>query len=331
VPPPWDRTIKAPTLETVDRAPRFCRSEPRPQRWFRAGASVFSRHSQSAAPDDARASERPTRTRPLRQGIAVVRAPPGATLADRPEQASAEGRSRRSHPARPGRLDGGQLAHPLDDLRARASGRARTTAIPDQCRREADASSSSRAGVWSDLPCALACPQKSSSDGPGSARCSYARAGAGLATRVASSGRRCRWPRCRQGLGEVPRGAVCDSFIAEWCWRDARACDGRRRAPVGRGAELVVLDRALGAVDAGGSRALGLWGEPGIGKSRLLGELGSRALARGHLVLAGRAAELERDVPFGLWVDALDSPVGALWGRGGGGDGGGPAGRAAAR
>jgi hypothetical protein len=41
---------------------------------------------------------------------------------------------------------------------------------------------------------------------------------------------------------------------------------------------------------------LGLWVDPGIGKSRLLGELGSGALALGHLVLAGRAAELERDV-----------------------------------
>jgi DNA-binding CsgD family transcriptional regulator len=81
---------------------------------------------------------------------------------------------------------------------------------------------------------------------------------------------------------------------------------------VGRDAELAVLERALGAVDAGGSRALGVWGEPGIGKSRLLQELRGRAAARGHLVLAGRAAELERDVPFALWSDALEGHVGAL-------------------
>ena len=51
-------------------------------------------------------------------------------------------------------------------------------------------------------------------------------------------------------------------------------------------------------------------GEPGIGKSRLLGELGGRAEDRGHVVVAGRAAELERDVPFAVWSDALDGHLG---------------------
>ena len=72
---------------------------------------------------------------------------------------------------------------------------------------------------------------------------------------------------------------------------------------VGRDAELRVLERAL---EGGSSRAVGVVGEPGIGKSRLLGELGRRAAERGHVVVAGRAAELERDVPFALWADALD-------------------------
>ena len=75
---------------------------------------------------------------------------------------------------------------------------------------------------------------------------------------------------------------------------------------VGRDAELRVLKRALESVEGGGSRAVGIVGEPGIGKSRLLGELGGRAAERGHTVVAGRAAELERDVPFALWGDALD-------------------------
>ncbi|HZB75114.1 MAG TPA: AAA family ATPase, partial [Solirubrobacteraceae bacterium] len=79
---------------------------------------------------------------------------------------------------------------------------------------------------------------------------------------------------------------------------------------VGRDAELRALERALEALDGGEPRALGLVGEPGIGKSRLLGELGRRAACRGHVVLAGRASELERDVPFALWVDALDDQVG---------------------
>jgi DNA-binding CsgD family transcriptional regulator len=75
---------------------------------------------------------------------------------------------------------------------------------------------------------------------------------------------------------------------------------------VERDAELRVLERALEDVEGGRSRAVGIVGEPGIGKSRLLGECGARAAARGHVVLAGRAAELERDVPFAVWVDALD-------------------------
>ena len=75
---------------------------------------------------------------------------------------------------------------------------------------------------------------------------------------------------------------------------------------VERDAELRVLERALDEAQGGRSRAVGILGEPGIGKSRLLGEFGARAAARGHVVLAGRAAELERDVPFALWVDALD-------------------------
>jgi AAA ATPase domain len=67
-----------------------------------------------------------------------------------------------------------------------------------------------------------------------------------------------------------------------------------------------VLERALTAVEGGPSRTVGLRGEPGIGKSRLLAELASRAEERGHLVLAGRATELERDLPFALLIDAFD-------------------------
>jgi ATP/maltotriose-dependent transcriptional regulator MalT len=77
-------------------------------------------------------------------------------------------------------------------------------------------------------------------------------------------------------------------------------------ALIGRRHELGVLDRALAAVERGPSRAVGLRGEPGIGKSRLLAELASRAEERGHLVLSGRATELERDLPFALLIDAFD-------------------------
>ena len=52
-----------------------------------------------------------------------------------------------------------------------------------------------------------------------------------------------------------------------------------------------------------------LEGEPGIGKTRMLGELRDRAEARDCLVLAGSATEFERDLPFSVWVDALDGYV----------------------
>ena len=78
---------------------------------------------------------------------------------------------------------------------------------------------------------------------------------------------------------------------------------------VERDAEVRVLERALEAVEGGSSRAVGIVGEAGIGKSRLLGELADRSAARGHVVLAGRAAELERDIPFALWIDTLDDDL----------------------
>jgi predicted ATPase len=53
-------------------------------------------------------------------------------------------------------------------------------------------------------------------------------------------------------------------------------------------------------------------GEPGIGKTRLLAELGALAGARGRLVLSGSASELEDDLPFWAFVDALDDHVDGL-------------------
>jgi ATP/maltotriose-dependent transcriptional regulator MalT len=73
-----------------------------------------------------------------------------------------------------------------------------------------------------------------------------------------------------------------------------------------------VLDDALSVLDSGRSAALALVGEPGIGKTRLLVELGARADARGWLVLYGSASELERHLPFWVFVDALDEYVAGL-------------------
>ena len=81
---------------------------------------------------------------------------------------------------------------------------------------------------------------------------------------------------------------------------------------VGRAETCGVFDDLLAGLERGQSAALALVGEPGIGKTRLLAELAARADARGHLVLGGSASELERDLPFWLFVDALDEYVQGL-------------------
>src|SRR5215207_886358 len=81
---------------------------------------------------------------------------------------------------------------------------------------------------------------------------------------------------------------------------------------VGRAEACGVFDDALSGLDRGRSAALALVGEPGIGKTRLLVELAARADALGQLVLYGSASELERDLPFWVFVDALDEYVAGL-------------------
>src|SRR5919109_1076044 len=78
---------------------------------------------------------------------------------------------------------------------------------------------------------------------------------------------------------------------------------------VGREAELAELDSLLGALSNGASCCVAIEGDPGIGKTRLLSELGHRADANGCLVVTGAAAEFERDLPFSVWADALDAYV----------------------
>ncbi len=77
---------------------------------------------------------------------------------------------------------------------------------------------------------------------------------------------------------------------------------------MGRGPELAALNAALDA----GERLAAVSGAPGIGKSRLLAAVGAEAAASGALVLRGRAAEFEQDLPFAVWIDALDDRVAAL-------------------
>jgi predicted ATPase len=81
---------------------------------------------------------------------------------------------------------------------------------------------------------------------------------------------------------------------------------------IGRERELARLRAALDELQAGAAAVVAMAGEPGIGKSRLLRALREDAGARGMLVLSGRAAEFERELPYGALVDALDAHLRTL-------------------
>ena len=81
---------------------------------------------------------------------------------------------------------------------------------------------------------------------------------------------------------------------------------------VGRAEELGQLDRVLVGLEKGRAASVEVRGEPGIGKTRLLAEFGARADRRGWTVLSGSASELERDLPFSVFVDAVDEFLGGL-------------------
>ena len=78
---------------------------------------------------------------------------------------------------------------------------------------------------------------------------------------------------------------------------------------IGRESELEQFDDALASLGATASACIAVEGEPGIGKTRLLAEVRLRAEERGCLVLRGAATEFEREVPFGVWTDAMDAYV----------------------
>ena len=79
---------------------------------------------------------------------------------------------------------------------------------------------------------------------------------------------------------------------------------------IGRDQEIAAAEVVLESL-SDAPRVIAIAGEPGIGKTRLLGELSSRADQRGHLVLNGRGAEFERELPFGAFADALDDYLAA--------------------
>lgn len=86
----------------------------------------------------------------------------------------------------------------------------------------------------------------------------------------------------------------------------ARPAMSSLRLPfVGRTGEWLALREMLERSIAGHGAVILLAGEPGIGKSRLLEELGGLATARGAQVLSGHCYELEQNVAYAPVVEAL--------------------------
>ncbi len=81
---------------------------------------------------------------------------------------------------------------------------------------------------------------------------------------------------------------------------------------IGRAQQLEGVAAALARLEVKQSALIGISGEPGIGKTAMLRALVARGEEAGHLVLAGRAAEFEREVPFSVFVDALDAYLATL-------------------
>jgi DNA-binding NarL/FixJ family response regulator len=74
---------------------------------------------------------------------------------------------------------------------------------------------------------------------------------------------------------------------------------------VGRAQEMEALERALRAAQGGAGQCIVITGDAGVGKSRLLAEIGRRAGAERFLTLEGYCFEQDVSFPYAPLVDAL--------------------------
>ncbi len=87
----------------------------------------------------------------------------------------------------------------------------------------------------------------------------------------------------------------------------------RRLSPfVGRERELATFDELLGRVERGHGAAVGILGEPGMGKSRLLLELRRAIQGRRFTFLEARCPSYGGAVPYAILLDILRSNCGIL-------------------
>ena len=97
-------------------------------------------------------------------------------------------------------------------------------------------------------------------------------------------------------------------------WRSARdaVAPVRTTGFVGRDRELASLERFLPQVEDGRGQVVGIVGEPGIGKSRLLAEFRRRAGAGRMIWVEGRCLSYGAAIPYSLALDLLRSHCGIV-------------------
>jgi DNA-binding SARP family transcriptional activator len=100
----------------------------------------------------------------------------------------------------------------------------------------------------------------------------------------------------REEVGDVPSRSTLD--VAERLRADAHA----RRAEhlAGRETEIAALDALLARAKVEGPRLIVIRGEPGIGKTALLGELSARLEAIGDAALSAQATPADAVTPYGV-------------------------------
>jgi class 3 adenylate cyclase/tetratricopeptide (TPR) repeat protein len=89
-----------------------------------------------------------------------------------------------------------------------------------------------------------------------------------------------------------------------------RGLVGLGSAMVGRDKELATLDGLVAVVRAGRGRAACVIGEPGLGKTRLIGELRPRATGAGVVWAEGRCVSYGRSLPYHLVARLVRSLIG---------------------
>lgn len=111
-------------------------------------------------------------------------------------------------------------------------------------------------------------------------------------------------------LGVAPEAATVEVYTRLRAWRgdgDASTATESRPALIGRDREWRIVHAAWEAAAGGSARFLLVTGEAGVGKTRLVEELATRATAEGHAVGRTRAYEAAGGLPWGPVVDWLRS------------------------